>query len=197
MVYYGGITAEPFLFYEIRVAAKFFLAGDSLDEAVKKIADDNLFQFPTERSVRRIVKSCYDRLAALESRQLQELLAEGPAAIAKQVNLYAMMRWNRIVWDFMVEVIGAKYKSMNLVFERKDINRFFSDLQVENEDVGKWSEGTIKKIISELIKFLFEAGYIDTIKSNKLNPILISEELEMGIKDNKDFEALAAFNCLR
>lgn len=60
MVYYGGITAEPFLFYEIRVAAKFFLAGESLDEAVKKIGDDNLFQFPTERSVRRIVKSCYD-----------------------------------------------------------------------------------------------------------------------------------------
>ena len=38
--YNGGLTSEQFLFYEIRIAVKFYLDGKSVDEAVSLIKQD-------------------------------------------------------------------------------------------------------------------------------------------------------------
>lgn len=52
--YNGSLTAEQFLYYEIRIASKFYLEGKTIDEAVEIIKRDNLFQYPTERQVSRL-----------------------------------------------------------------------------------------------------------------------------------------------
>ena len=95
--YNGSLTREQFLFYEIRIAAKLYLAGETVDEAILLIGQDNLFQYPTERMVSRMTKVCYRRLDALGDRILIAELANAPAEIARQINLYAMMRYNRLV----------------------------------------------------------------------------------------------------
>ena len=40
-----------------------------------------------------------------------------------------------------------------------------------------------------------ENGYLDHIKSEHLNPVLLSSVLENGIRNNNDERALSAFNC--
>lgn len=194
--YNGKITAEQFLFYEIRIASKYYLAGTSVEDAIKEILENNLFQYPTERLVARMVRSCYIRMDALADGQLRQELAEAPVQIAKQVNLYAMMRYNRIVWDFMVNVIGEKFRNQDFDFSRKDLNVFFSGLQEQSDDVAGWSESTVNKIKQVLTKLLVEVEILDTVRAVRLNPLFISEELEQGIRRNHDFEALAAFNCI-
>ena len=59
-----------------------------------------------------------------------------------------------------------------------------------------WSDNTINKIKSVLIKCLAETGYLTTIKSTKLNPITVDEELIDLIKDRGEYEYLQAFNEL-
>ena len=97
LIYNGTITAEQFLFYEIRIASKYYLDGTSVEDAIEEIKKNNLFQYPTERLVARMARSCYKRLDALDDEQLRQELSSAPAEIAKQINLYAMMRYNRIV----------------------------------------------------------------------------------------------------
>lgn len=196
-VYSGTITAEQFLFYEIRIASKYYLDGVPVEVAIEEIKENNLFQYPTERLVSRMVRSCYKRLDALDNDTLRWELSAAPIAIAKQINLYAMMRYNRLVWDFMVGVIGEKYKNQDYSFTRKDVNAFFSHLQEQNDDVAGWSELTISKIKQVLTKVLVEAQMLDTVKSDRLNPLFLCDELEEGIRANNDTEALAAFNCFR
>lgn len=196
-VYSGTITAEQFLFYEIRIASKYYLDGAPVEVAIEEIKENNLFQYPTERLVSRMVRGCYKRLDALDNDALRWELSAAPIAIAKQINLYAMMRYNRLVWDFMVGVIGEKYKNQDFSFTRKDVNAFFSHLQEQNDDVAGWSELTISKIKQVLTKVLVEAQMLDTVKSDRLNPLFLCDELEEGIRANNDTEALAAFNCFR
>lgn len=196
-VYSGTITAEQFLFYEIRIASKYYLDGVPVEVAIEEIKENNLFQYPTERLVSRMVRSCYKRLDALDNDTLRWELSAAPIAIAKQINLYAMMRYNRLVWDFMVGVIGEKYKNQDFSFTRKDVNAFFSHLQEQNDDVAGWSELTISKNKQVLTKVLVEAQMLDTVKSDRLNPLFLCDELEEGIRANNDTEALAAFNCFR
>lgn len=194
-LYNGGLTREQFLFYEIRIVASLLMQGLSRDEVVKKIQDDNLFQFPTERMINNITNVCLRRIDSLNSDVLVEHLAYASVDVAKQINLYAMMKYNRIVWDFMCTVVAEKFRTQDFAFSKKDINLFFFRLQEQNDAVASWSEQTINKIKQVLMKSLCECGYIDSVKAETLNIINIVPELEDEIKANNDTEALAAFNC--
>ena len=195
--YNGALTSEQFLFYEIRIASKFYLDGKTVEEAIAEIRQGNLFQYPTERKISKMTRLCYRRLDSLGVRSLVENLATAPAEIAKQINLYAMMRYNRLVREFMVTVIGEKYRTQDFAFSRRDTNTFFTRLQEQNDDVAGWSEATVNKIKGVLVKSLVEAGHLDNVRSEKLNHVFLCEELEAGIRANGDLEALPAFNCFR
>lgn len=195
--YNGGLTREQFLFYEIRIVASLQLQGLSREEIVEEIKHANLFQFPTERMISSIAGTCFKRLDALGSETLVYHLANAPAEVAKQINLYAMMKYNRVVWDFMTTVIGEKFRTQELAFSGKDLNIFFFDLQEQNDTVASWRDSTINKIKQVLKKALVECEYLDSVRATQLNPVSVSPELEDEIRANHDLAALPAFNCFR
>lgn len=108
-----------------------------------------------------------------------------------------MMRCNRVVWDFMVHVIGEKSPRRTSTSLQKDLNVFFSHLQAQDDTVAGWTDKTIGKIKQVLKKLLIEVEILDTPRSTRLNPLFLCEELEQGIRENNDTQALAAFNCFR
>ena len=55
--YKASLTREPFLFYEMRSTAKLMVEGNPDDAIVKEIVEQNLFQYPTEKSITRIAKA--------------------------------------------------------------------------------------------------------------------------------------------
>lgn len=192
--YNGGLTREQFLLYEIRIVAQLQCQGLTREEIMEKLKEENLFQFPTERMISNIASVCFKRLDALGNEELAEQLAHGPMELARQINLYAMMRYNRVVWDFMVTVIGEKFRTQDWDFSQADLNLFFLRLQEQNDTVAGWSDSTIGKIKQVLRKTLVECGYLENSKSTCLSPIYPYEELIAGIRANGDFEALPAFH---
>lgn len=122
--YNGGLTREQFLFYEIRIVAALIVQGMDRDNIIKKVKEENLFQFPTERMTSSIVRACFRRIDALESETLVYHLANALPTVSKQINLYAMMKYNRIVWDFMTTVIAEKFRTQDFEFSKKDLNVF-------------------------------------------------------------------------
>lgn len=192
--YNGGLTREQFLFFETKTLAKLLYEGKTIDEAIYIIKQENLFQFPTERMIVSIANSCNRRLQALDSDKLIEFIATSAADVAKQINLYAMMKQNRIVWDFMTTVIGEKFRTQDFSFSKKDTSVFMFQLQEQNEDVAKWSDSTIQKIKQVLIKILVECDYLDSVKSEDLNHVYLYPELEEEIRAKNDLAALPAFN---
>lgn len=196
-VYSSGLTREQFLFYEIRIAASLLMQSLSREEILKKVRQENLFQFPTERKVAAILSACFRRIDALDSAELVALLANGPMETAKQINLYAMMCCNRLVWDFMTVVIGEKFRTQEFEFSRRDLNLFFFRLQEQNDAVAGWSDSTVQKIKQVLTKTLAACSYLDSVHSLQLNPITIAPELEAAIRNAGNVEALPAFNCFR
>lgn len=192
--YNGGLTREQFLFFEIRTVAALTCKEMSKEDIISKIQSENLFQFPTERMVKSIANTCFKRIDALKSELLVHHLANASVEAARQINLYAIMRQNAIVWEFMTDVIGEKFRTQRFDFSQKDINIFFMELQERVPEITKWSESTIKKIKQVLRKFLVECKYLDNVKSQQLNPVYLFPELEDGILENNDLQVLSAFN---
>ncbi len=192
--YKAGITREQFLFHEMRTTAKLMNKGFNDEEIVNEIIEDNLFQYPTEKMIKNLAKVCVARLHTINDKNLVEIIANGSAESAKQICLYAMMKHYRIVWEFMTTVIAEKFKLKDLSYSRKDINVFFTRLQEQNDVVASWSDSTIRKIKQVLTKMLVDNGYLDSTKSETLNPVLIDLDLKNVLEEKNEKDALAAFN---
>ena len=189
------ITRGKFLFYEMRITAKLMCEGLEENEIINRIVDDNLFQYPTEKSIRQIARACVARLKSMKDVDLVEAIVLQSSETAKQICMYAMMKQYRLVWDFMITVIGEKYRIQDFSFSQMDVNVFFMQLQEQDDYVAGWSEATLKKIRQILIRILAENEYLDSIKADHINPVWLNPVLENAIRNNNDERALMAFNC--
>ncbi|MGI5892581.1 MAG: DUF1819 family protein [Bacillota bacterium] len=194
--YSAVITREQFLFYEMRTTAKLVAEGLNDEQVADRITSDNLFQYPTEKSVRRMALTCLRRLKALDDPDLVAAIASQPSDVSKQICLYAMMKQYRLVWDFMITVVGAKYENRDMSFSRMDFNVFMMRLQEQDDWVASWSDSTVTKVKQVLARILVDNEYLDSTTADHLNPVLIYPILEDAIRSSGDTKALAAFNCL-
>lgn len=193
---YRTITREQFLFNEMRIVASLLSEGKSEKEIVEEIANNNLFQYPTERMIKNIAQVCLNRFKEADSKELVELVAKGSSDTAKQACLFLMMNYYRLVWEFMINVVGEKYRTKNTSFGKVDLNSFFTQLQEQNETVASWSDSTVNKYKQVLKKSLVEAGYLDNARSQELNHILLDPELKDIIEHTQNPKALIAFGCM-
>ena len=193
--YIASLTREPFLFYEMRTTAKLICEGLEDAEVVSRIAEENLFQYPTEKTISRIARACIKRLRAMEDESLIQAISIQPTDVAKQICLYAMMKQSRLVWEFMITVIGEKYRLRDSSFGKIDLNTYFMRLQEQDDTVATWSDNTITKLKQVLARVLVETEYLDNLKSDHLNPVWLQPILENAIRSNGDAAILPAFNC--
>ena len=194
--YSAVITREQFLFYEMRTTAKLVAEGLNDEQVADQITSDNLFQYPTEKSVRRMALTCLRRLKALDDPELVAAIGSQPSDVSKQICLYAMMKQYRLVWDFMITVVGAKYENRDMSFSRMDFNVFMMRLQEQDDWVASWSDCTVTKVKQVLARILVDNEYLDSTTADHLNPVLIYPILEDAIRSSGDTKALTAFNCL-
>ena len=192
--YIASITREQFMFHEMRVTAALMCQGVDDEQILEAIVAENLFQYPTEKMIRGQARACIKRLRSLSDESLVADIATQPVMVAKQLCLYAFMKQSHLVWDFMVTVIGEKYRSCNLNFSRMDLNVFFMQLQEQDDAVATWSDTTITKLKQIIARILVETEYLDDIRSDHLNPVWLNPILENAIKSNNDDIILPAFN---
>lgn len=195
VLYKASLTREPFLFYEMRTVCRLVEKGVQKGEIVESIVKKNLFQYPTEKSIRRMAKACVVRSGFLGDEKLVSVLAHGPVEEAKQVCLYAMMKEHRLVLDFMVTVVGEKFRTLNFAWNSKDASEFLSRLKEQNESVASWSESTVKKIREVLSRLLVENGYLKNSRANTLESVYLYPNLENAIRASGEKNLLPAFNC--
>ena len=193
--YNGALTREQFLFREMRIVARLCLDHCTREESIERICKENLFQYPTERVIRQQALACFRRLDALgDDPYFVDAIVHAPLHDAKQAVLLSIMRQNPMVAEFMVQVIGNKYRSLDMTFSRKDINVFFQDLRQQNDHVASWSDATVERIKGVLARFLIETEYIKNTRENKLYPVLASEDMVKALRRNGMSAFLPAFD---
>lgn len=194
--YRGSITREQWLVNETRTVARLMLDEDIADTAglVDAVVSANPFQYPTERELKSITRACARRLAALSDdpqlrRRLVELIAHGTPDQLAQTNLYAMMRDNRIVWDFMTCVVARKLEALDPLLRRREIADFVKGLRAQDGRAARWSDATANKVRQVLTACLERCGMYDRA-TERIAPPLLDLDLEAAIRANGDDEVL-------
>lgn len=196
-IYDGALTREQFMFLEMRKVAQMTIQGMTEEEILSRVYDDNLFQYPTQREIKSKCRACLKRVAQIKGMpRMMEALAEGLAADGRLAALIALMLQNRLVAEFMVGVVGEKYRTLDYSLTRKDMNLFLMRLAEQDENVAGWREQTVKRIRGVLHRCLTETGYLDDMRTEKLNPVLLPMEMENELRENGLRAFLPAFNIL-
>jgi len=189
--YSAALTGEPFLFYESRQVARLKLSGRNRQQIREEIKSQNLFQYATEKSLAKRINAVQKRVDTLD-KTLLRFLAEKPSATAKIINLYAIMNTNKLMLDFMIEVIGEKFEQGNLILEKKELNEFFAAKREQQENVARWSDETVAKLKRVLPRIIFEAGILVDRNTGTLQRLTLDKDVEKYFRDHGEIEFLKA-----
>ena len=192
-IYRAQLTREPFLWREMCVTARLLMGGLSLEKICERVFRENLFQYPTEKSLRRMARACVLRLQRLEDAEAVRLIAEAPAVVSQQLCLYALLKDSRLLQDFMLQVIAVKYRQHDLRCSRADVRAFFLQLQAQNEQVAAWSDSTIQKISGVIMSILIQLGYLANRESEELQLVYLQPQVRDIMEQHGDQAWLAMF----
>lgn len=173
-VYSGKLTGESFLLYELKIVAKLKKEGYTDKEIRKMVLEENLFQYKFTSSISRRLTPLMQRINLLDE-ELIDRLIEDPLGDGIVINLYSIMKNDRLFFEFMNEVMKEKLKSNNEVLEKKDINIFIETKIEQNEDIASWSDSTVNKIKQVIKKILMEAKVVEDNKTGIVKKIIMSD----------------------
>lgn len=174
---YATYTGDQFLFFELKEVLKLKKQGLDDKQIREKVKSENLFQYTSSSSVARVLPPVIKRANILDNK-LRAMILEEDSETGKIINLYAMMKSNRLFFEFMDEVVREKYKYGQLYIEKKDINEFFDRKIEQSEEIASWSESSIKKMKQVTMKALYECGMVENIRTGDMRRISISQNLK-------------------
>ena len=194
MNYNGALTREQFMFQEMRIIARLRIKGFSDQEILDRVFQENLFQYPTEREIKSKCRACLKRLDSMADIPFAiEALANSAIGEAKQAALVAFMCQSLLMQDFMINVIGEKYRRLDMTLTRRDMNLFFDRLAEQDDNVASWSDQTIEKLKAVIRACLRETEYIQGTNET-LHPVLLCDDFANALKNAGRRNFLPAFN---
>ncbi|EPZ44469.1 DUF1819 family protein [Alicyclobacillus acidoterrestris] len=171
------LTGASFLFFELKQVVLLKEQGLQDSEIREKVRAENLFGYKVKSSIKRSLPSVLRRINALDD-TLRQMVIEKSLETGKIINLYAIMKTDRLFFEFMNEVVRDKFERNDYHLDRKDVNVFITAKAEQDETVALWTEKTVDRLKQAYVKVLFDAGIVRDRKTGELNRILMDEELK-------------------
>ncbi|MDV2581663.1 DUF1819 family protein [Alkalibacillus haloalkaliphilus] len=190
--YSAALTGASFLFFELKKVVSLSLEGQTDKEIKQKVIEENLFDYKFVSSLKRSTPALLKRNNVLDEK-LKEMLLNEDLQTAKVIVLYAIMKTDRLFYEWMTEVIGEKLRNNDFYLEKIDSNLFFEHKAEQSEKVASFKEQTRRKLQTIHQKIMLESGILLEKKTGTLSIPLIDEELRdhlISIGDKKILQAV-------
>jgi hypothetical protein len=157
--YSSNIKDKGLLGRELKSAAELYLQGNSFDRIQRDSIENNVFQVKTERRRKELADCVITRMRYLDEFTLKRV-AEGTIFLANVVSVYAIMKVNPLVFEFMNEVYREKTELMTNRITDADFNQFMDVKSQQIDEIAKWTDGNKDKVKGALRNMLIEAGML-------------------------------------
>jgi len=190
---YRGITGENFYFLELKRAVKYVLKYPEIENYKESFRSEDILDCKSESNFNKKYSTVNKRMQYLTF-NLKENLNEVDVVTGKFINLYAILCSERIIAEFMDEVIKEKYKVFDYYIKDLDFKKFMELKADQSEIVDNWTEAGKKKMIVKIKNFILEGGFL-VKEGDKLykivRPIVFTDIID-EIKENGNKKILAA-----
>jgi hypothetical protein len=190
---YRGITGENFYFLELKRAVKYVIRYPEIENYKESFRSEDILDCKSESNFNKKYSTVNKRMQYLTF-NLKENLNEVDVVTGKFINLYAILCSERIIAEFMDEVIKEKYKVFDYYIKDLDFKKFMELKADQSEIVDNWTEAGKKKMIVKIKNFILEGGFL-VKEGDKLykivRPIVFTDIID-EIKENGNKKILAA-----
>ena len=169
--------------------AELYLEHKNWSQVSRVATDSNLLQYRTVSALKRTLSEIVSRLKLLSDEAIN-LLVNGYKEEKLQILWLAVCLRYPFIYEFSVEVVREKYRSMQYKIEQFDFDAFFNSKMNYHESLENITETTRKKLKQVLFKMMKEAEIID--RDDNVQASLLSEKI-ISVVGNMNREYLMVF----
>lgn len=176
------------MFSEMRRTAQFLCQGKSGEEIVATSMQENIYQLEREKRRRDVPLRMLKRLSILET-PLVEIVANGNDSDAKVIAFLALIKVDRLFYEYMREVFCAAFQLGKTEITDNDYVGFIERKAQENDTVAKWTGNNLVRIRNTYKNILCEAGLAKRSGEDLLiqRPYVESDTLKLLGDDNAPY----------
>ena len=174
MRYKADLTAGALKVAESRIIADLLLRG--VDDAGwrRAIYDENVLQARSPKTAKRLRTLVRNRLETMTD-DLWRLVRDGTGDEATHACLAAAVKHSYLLGDFLDLVVREQYRMYAETLSKKLWGNYVEECGSRDPDMPQWAESTIARLQSSVYLILAEAGYLDGVRSAKLQTVHIVE----------------------
>lgn len=181
--YSAGLVSKRFWFSEFKLYIQLRLEGYTDIEIKEKNEHENIFFAVSSNRQKEIYQNVKRRVSQLDEAGLQ-LFNQLNIDNQKLVNLISILMIDDLFSEFMTEVYAENLRKGNLQLTPVDYRSFFTEKRRSSEDISKWKDYTIKRLIAAYQTNLIETGLVRGEKEyGRMTPILLDKRLIQWLVD--------------
>lgn len=194
--YSAKLTGEPFLYNETKIIGEYLLNGEEEQELKKRNIEENLIKLKKIGSVKRTNAPIFRRLNVMDKEMLKEFIYSD-ITTSKCILLYAIMKTDRLVRDFVIEVYKDKLYMRKDYIEKFDIDNWYEEKCILSSTLKEKSEATSAKLKQVIMKIMQDSGLVIKEKERfKIVRPLLKEKFIYMLDKNSDMEYAKAIGGL-
>ena len=183
--YSADLTAGALKVMESRVIADLLLRG--VDEAGwrKAIYEDNVLQARSPKTAKRLRTLIRNRLGTMNE-ELWRLVRDGTGDEATHACLAAAVKHSHLLGDFLDLVVREQYQLYAEALSKNLWNEYVDNCRGRDPEMPQWRESTIERLRSSVYQILAEAGYIDGVRTIKLQTVHIVQPVLRYLRKHRE-----------
>ena len=178
MEYSAGLTSQSFWFLEFKKTVKLRQEGMGYTEIKRKCVEENLFGVAKEYRALRMAGYMVSRIKEMDE-MLIELFLSADVATQKLINLFTILKTDRLFLEFVYEVYREKVILGVEYLEDADVNIFFTRKETQSALITEWRNSTKRHLRSCYLNFMIDANLLTVVDKKKMiTPPILDSMLE-------------------
>ena len=175
--YVGDLIGGSLLIAETRIIAESLLKQLPEDEWRALVIDQNILQKKSVKTSSRYVRVIRTRIEGLGKDFMSALVTSTERAYI-QLLLVAVMINSPIVEDFMRLSLAEAKRTYKPNLPSTAWQDFYETQSLKYPDLNNYSESTIKKLGTNVIKILVLSGYLSDARKREIYPVYLMPEVK-------------------
>ena len=194
--YSAKLTGEPFMYNETKIIGRYLLDGEDEQVLKKRNIEENLIMHKKVGSIQRVNSPIFRRLNVMDRDMLEEFeLAD--IDTSKCILLYAIMKTDKLVRDFVVEVYKDKLYMRKDYIEKFEVDNWYEEKCILSETLKNRTESTSAKLKQVIMKIMQDSGLVIKEKDRfKIVRPLLKDKFIKLLDKNGDMEYAKAIGGL-
>lgn len=192
--YSAGIMSQSSWFIEFKRIIGLIAAGKTEAEIKSECLENNLLGAVKEYRAKRMYGYLISRAKQFDD-ELIQIFVDADLSTQKLINLIAILRGDRLFFEFVYEVYREKAILGQTELEDKDINVFFRNKGNQSELVEGWNDSTKKHLKSSYFTCMTDGGLLRVEKKVRtITPPIVDDRLAAYLDRCGDHALLIAIS---